>query len=124
MQAQKTARNSKLRYYIGVLFAVLFFGGFLVRSYWEEHVFKRDTARLLAFYSHVVPGSMNDGDVDSARYVVWKYRSKKEKLWKTLEKKYGQAVRQTDDWDDYDNGEGDEGETEDLDDSDPNEPDL
>jgi len=117
VQATKTARNSKLRYYVGIILAVLFFGGFLVRSYYEEHVFKRDTERLLMYYKHVMPGSMHDGDVDSARYVVWKYRSKSAKLWKTLEKKYGEAVRQVDEWEGFDLGGDttDDGETQDLD---------
>ena len=108
-----------LRYYIGITLAVLFFGGFFVRSYWEEHVFKRDTERLLAYYKHVLPGSMHDGDVDSARYVVYRYRNKKDKLWKMLEKKYEEEVRHVGEWGDYDDGKGtgttDE-ETMDLDD--------
>jgi hypothetical protein len=118
VQATKTARNSLLRYYIGTIFAILFFGGFFVRSYYEEHVFKRDTERVLAYYKHILPGSMHDGDVDGARYVVWKYRSKKEQLWRLLEKKYEVPVRQADEWADYDDGKGstDDEETLDLDD--------
>jgi hypothetical protein len=106
-----------LRYYIGIILAVLFFGGLFVRSYWEEHVFKRDTERLLAYYKHVLPGSMHDGDVDGARYVVYRYRYKKAKLWKMLEKKYEEEVRHVGEWGDYDDGKGttDE-ETMDLDD--------
>lgn len=87
-----SARNSTLRYWIGLVLAVLFFGGFLVKSYWEEHVFERDTARLLRYYKHVVPGSIQDGDQHNARYLVWKYRGKKDKLWRLLEKKYGEPV--------------------------------
>jgi hypothetical protein len=92
VQATKSARNSAIRYYVGILVAVLFFGGFFARSYWEDHVFKRDTARLLRYYKHVIPGSVQDGDYNNARYQVWKYRNKKEKLWKTLETKYGEPV--------------------------------
>lgn len=33
-----------------------------------------------------------DGDEHNARYLVWKYRGKKDKLWKRLETKYGAAV--------------------------------
>jgi hypothetical protein len=35
----------------------------LAKSYWEEYVFQRDTSKLLAYYKHVVPGSMSDGDL-------------------------------------------------------------
>ena len=94
VQATQTARNSTLRYWIGIILAVLFFGGFLVKSWWEEQVFERDTKRLLAYYKHALPGSIQDGDVHNARYLVWKYRGKKEKLWRMLEKKYGEPVLQ------------------------------
>lgn len=90
--ATKSARNSTIRYYVGIIFAILFFGGFLFKSYWDEHVLNRDAARLLAFYKHVVPGSFHDGDEHSARYTCYKYRNKKEKLWRNLEKKYGVPV--------------------------------
>ncbi|CAJ1969092.1 unnamed protein product [Cylindrotheca closterium] len=98
VQATKSARNSKIRYYGSIILAIAFFGGFLVKSYWEERVFERDTRRLLAYYKHVVPGSMSDGDLYNARYVVYKYRNKKEKLWKNLEKKYGEPCLQEWEW--------------------------
>jgi hypothetical protein len=92
VQAVKTARNSALKWYLGVFLAIAFFGGFLVKSYWEERVFENDTRRLLAYYKHTMPGSIQDGDLHNSRYLVWKYRGKKAKLWKSLEKKYGFAV--------------------------------
>lgn len=92
MQATQTARNSTLRYWIGIILAVAFFGGFLVKSWWEERVFERDTQRLLAYYKHILPGSSQDGDLHNSRYLVWKYRGKKDKLWRILEKKYGEPV--------------------------------
>lgn len=89
-----------------------------MKSYWEEHVFQRDTKRLLAYYKHVIPGSMSDGDQQNARYLVWKYRYKKQKLWKNLEKKYGEPVLEEHEWPDADqdgeSAENDEQE-EDLD---------
>jgi hypothetical protein len=98
------------------LLAVAFFGGFLVKSYWEEHVFKRDTRKLLAYYKHALPGSFADGDELNARYLVWKYRGKKDKLWKRLEKKYGVPVREVHEWGDEAEGDRDEEvEEEDLD---------
>ena len=123
VQATISARNSKLRYYIGSLLAVAFFGGLLFKSWYEERVFVRDTARLLAFYKNVVPGSISDGDIHNAHYLVYKYRGKKEKLWKNLEKKYGVAVLEEHEWPEVtksdskqqDNDEVDEGEEEDLD---------
>ena len=50
-------------YYLGTVFAILFFGGFMVKSYWDEHIFERDTRRLLAYYKHAIPGSMLDGNL-------------------------------------------------------------
>lgn len=101
VQATKSARNSALQYYIGVTLAVLFFGGFLARSYWEEYTFNRDTKKLLAYYKHAIPGSISDGDENHARFLVWKFRHKKKKLWSGLEKKYGIPVREVHEWEDY-----------------------
>ena len=115
VQATKSARWSAIQWYLGVGFAVLFFGGFLVKSWWEERVFERDTRRLLAYYKHVLPGSMLDGDVNNARYVVYKYRNKKDKLWKGLEKKYDVPVLLEHEWEDYNQDEDNSDEHEDLD---------
>lgn len=90
--ATKSARNSAIRYYLGLIFAILFFGGFLFKSYWDDHVLNRDAVRLLAYYKRVVPGSIHDGDQHGARYTCYKYRNKKEKLWRNLEKKYDEPV--------------------------------
>jgi hypothetical protein len=97
-QATISARNSKLRYYLGLILAITFFGGFLIRSWWEERVFERDTRRLLAYYKHALPGTMQDGDRQNSRYLVWKYRGKKAKLWRSLEKKYGFEVLHEHEW--------------------------
>lgn len=115
VQATKSARWSAIQWYLGVGFAVLFFGGFLVKSWWEERVFERDTRRLLAYYKHVLPGSMLDGDVNNARYVVYKYRNKKNKLWKGLERKYDVPVLLEHEWEDYNQDEDNSDEHEDLD---------
>jgi hypothetical protein len=96
--ATQSARNSAIRYYLGILFAILFFGGFLFKSYWDEHVLERDTKRLLAFYKHMVPGSFYDGDEHNARYTCYKYRNKKSSLWRKLEKKYGEPVLTTEEY--------------------------
>ena len=90
--ATQSARNSAIRYWLGIAFAILFFGGFLVKSYRDDYVLSRDTERLLLFYKYTVPGSFNDGDEHHARYTCYKYRHKKDKLWKKLEKKYGVPV--------------------------------
>jgi len=117
VQATKSARWSKIQWYLGVGFAILFFGGFFVKSWWEDRVFDRDTRRLLAYYKHALPGTMLDGDVQNARYVIYKYTNKKNKLWKGLEKKYQIPVLLEDEWEDYNDGKEDEGdeEHEDLD---------
>jgi hypothetical protein len=96
--ATQSARNSAIRYYLGILFAILFFGGFLFKSYWDEHVLERDTKRLLAFYKYMVPGSFHDGDEHNARYTCYKYRNKKASLWRKLEKKYGEPVLTTEEY--------------------------
>ena len=93
--ANKSARNSAIRYYFGIVFAILFFGYFMFKSYYDDYVLERDTRRLLAFYKHVVSGSFHDGDVHNARYTCYKYRNKKDKLWRNLEKKYGVPVLPT-----------------------------
>jgi len=105
VQATKSARNSTIMYYLGTAFAILFFGGFMVKSYWDEHIFERDTRRLLAYYKHAIPGSMLDGNVQNARYVVYKYRKKKATLWRGLEKKYDTKVLLEHEWEDYEEGE-------------------
>jgi hypothetical protein len=63
VQATKSARRSAFLWYLGIAFCILFFGGFLAKSYWEEFVFERDTRKLLAYYKHVIPGAMSDGDL-------------------------------------------------------------
>ena len=86
-----------------------------MKSWWEDRVFERDTRRLLAYYKHVLPGSMLDGDVQNARYVVYKYRNKKNKLWRGLEKKYDVPVLLEHEWEDYNQDEDNSDEHEDLD---------
>lgn len=97
-QATKTARWNYIQNSIAMGLAILFFGGFFVKSYWEEYVLNRDTRRLLAYYKHVVPDSIHDGDEGTARWLVYKYSGKKDKLWASLEKKYGVPVPQANEW--------------------------
>eukprot|EP00592_Proboscia_alata_P007669 CAMPEP_0194354942 /NCGR_PEP_ID=MMETSP0174-20130528/2934_1 /TAXON_ID=216777 /ORGANISM="Proboscia alata, Strain PI-D3" /LENGTH=841 /DNA_ID=CAMNT_0039124021 /DNA_START=129 /DNA_END=2654 /DNA_ORIENTATION=- len=92
VQATKTARNEKLQKYFWILFSILFFGGFFLKSYWEDRVQRLDTERLLKYYRLASKGTMADGDYHQARYVVYKYRNKKDKLWKKLERKYDLKV--------------------------------
>ena len=47
-----------------------------------------------------MPESIHDGDEGTARWLVYKYSGKKNKLWETLEKKYGVAVPQAHEWPD------------------------
>ena len=110
VQALKTATRNFWQYWLAIVAAVLFFGGLLVKSYWEGYVFERDYKRLLKYYHHVTPGSINDGDVDGARYTAYKYRKNKKALWRKLEKKYGEPVLET--WE-YEKIEEEEAEKED-----------
>jgi len=96
VQAMKSARGRLYEYYGWLTFAVLFFGGFFAKSYWEDYVWKRDTQRLLDYYAHIIPGSIQDGDRDTASWLAYKYRHNKEKLWNNLETKYGHPV--PDEW--------------------------
>eukprot|EP00563_Minutocellus_polymorphus_P009896 CAMPEP_0181026520 /NCGR_PEP_ID=MMETSP1070-20121207/3683_1 /TAXON_ID=265543 /ORGANISM="Minutocellus polymorphus, Strain NH13" /LENGTH=877 /DNA_ID=CAMNT_0023103717 /DNA_START=30 /DNA_END=2664 /DNA_ORIENTATION=- len=115
VQATKSARNSAIRYYVGIAAAILFFGGFMVKSYMEEKIFERDVQRVLAFYKHAAPGSISDGDDRNARWLVYKYKGRKDKLWRRLEVKYDMEVKQAWEWDDDDQVQKEDGETEDLD---------
>lgn len=119
VQATKSARNNKLMRWGGMIGGVLFIGGFLVKSYVEERVFDRDTQRVLAYYKHAAPNSFHDGDERQARYLVWKYKGKKDKLWRRLETKYNVPVRHAWEWDDEDverdDANKEEEEAEDLD---------
>jgi hypothetical protein len=116
VQATKSARNSKLLRWGGILGSILFIGGFLVKSFVEERVFERDTQRVLAYYKHAAPNSFHDGDERQARYLVWKYKGKKDKLWRRLEAKYGVPVKHAWEWEDEEDAEKkEEEEAEDLD---------
>ena len=88
-----------------------------VKSFVEEKIFDRDTQRVLAYYKHAAPNSFHDGDERQARYLVWKYKGKKDALWRRLEAKYGVPVKHAWEWDDEEEGTTkDEDETaEDLD---------
>ena len=121
VQATKSARNTKLLRYGLIIGSTLFIGGFLVKSYVEERIFERDTQRVLAYYKHAAANSFHDGDERQARYLVWKYKGKKDKLWRRLETKYQVPVRHAWEWEDEEEGgdskEEKEEEAEDLDDA-------
>ena len=118
VQANKSARNSKLLRWAGIIGSIAFIGGFLIKSYVEEKIFERDTERVMAFYKHAAPNSFHDGDERQARYLVWKYKGKKDALWRRLEAKYGQPVRHAWEWDDEEDEKKEEGQEEDADDLD------
>ena len=104
VQATKSARNSKLLRWgtiIGIG-CVLFIGAFLVKSCVEERIFERDTQRVLAAEGDdkVSVNSFHDGDERQARYLVWKYKGKKDALWRRLKAKYGVQVKHAWEWDD------------------------
>lgn len=113
VQATKSARNSKLLRYGGIIGSILFVGGFLVKSFVEERIFERDTQKVMAYYKHAAPNSFHDGDERQARYLVWKYKGKKERLWRRLEVKYDIPMRNAWEWEEDDNVEKDDGEKED-----------
>jgi hypothetical protein len=100
VQATKSARNSKLLRWGSIIGAVSFMGFFMIKSYVDERIFDRDTERVLNFYRRAAKNSMHDGDVHGARYLVWKYKGKKAKLWRRLEVKYSIPVKHSWEWDD------------------------
>lgn len=55
----------------------------------------------MAYYKHAAPNTFHDGDIRQARYLVWKYKGKKDALWRRLEAKYGVPVKHAWEWDDY-----------------------
>lgn len=91
-QALKSAQSSSFWKYFRYILAIGFVGGFLVKSFIEDRIRERDVKRLLGFYKQNVPGSINDGDRNNAYYLCWKYKGKKDKLWKRLESKYGEPI--------------------------------
>lgn len=98
MKALQEKRKSKITYYVLIIAATLYLGGFMVKSWYEEYRFDADTEKLLRYYKFVAPGSLADGDLNQARYLVWKYRGRTEKLWKRLEIKYGVSVEDVPDF--------------------------
>jgi hypothetical protein len=116
VQANKSARNTKLLRWAGIIGSIAFVGGFLIKSYVEEKIFERDTERVMAYYKHAAPNSFHDGDERQARYLVWKYKGKKDALWRRLEAKYGQPVRHAWEWDEVEEKkEEEQEEADDLD---------
>jgi hypothetical protein len=105
VQATKTARWNYIQNAIAIGLAVLFFGGFFVKSWYEEYTMNRDTRRLLAYYRNVLPGTINDGDERTARWLVYKYSGKRDKLWESLEKKYDIPVPLEHEWPEAEEGE-------------------
>jgi hypothetical protein len=55
---------------------------------------------VLAYYKHAAANSFHDGDERQARYLVWKYKGKKDALWRRLGAKYGVPVKHAWEWDD------------------------
>ena len=91
-QALKSANSSTFWKYFRIILAIGFFGGFLVKSFVEDRIRERDVKRILAFYHHAAPNTISDGDRHNAYYLCWKYKGKKDKLWKRLESKYDMPV--------------------------------
>eukprot|EP00984_Skeletonema_dohrnii_P004321 scaffold1532_cov111-Skeletonema_dohrnii-CCMP3373.AAC.1 len=86
VQATKSARNSKLlrrRTILGID-SVLFIGGSLVKSYVEERIFEFERIPSVCWpiYKHAAVNSFHDGDERQARYLVWKYKGRKDALWR------------------------------------------
>ena len=116
-QAFKAAKSSTFWYYIKIVFAIAFFGGFMVKSYWEERSREQCVERILAFYKRAAPNTINDGDKHNAHYICWKYKGKRDKLYKKLETKYGIPVKYVHEWEDEKEEQKPEDEEVNLDDN-------
>lgn len=92
VQYTRTARSDKVKYYLGILFAILFFGGFAAKSYWDEYTLNRDAERLMAYYKHITPDKLGADNIRNARYTVYRYRANLDRLWRRLEVRYGYKV--------------------------------
>lgn len=99
-QAVKAVRSSQIWYYVRILAAITFFGGFMVKSYVGERQRELCAAKVLAFYKRAAPNTINDGDEHHAHYTCYKYRGNVEKLYKKLERKYGMPVLEVHEWED------------------------
>ena len=105
VQAVKSARSTSFWWYFRVLAAIVFFGGFFLKSLIDDQTRKHDVKKVLAYYKHVAPGTINDGDERNAQYLCWKYKGKKDKLWKRLETKYDTPMRELHEWEDEEDEE-------------------
>ena len=74
----------------------------MFKSWYGEVTFKKNTNKLLSYYSHVTPESLAAGDKRQAQYLVWKYGNNIDLLWRRLEVKYGIPV--PDSWPDNEEG--------------------
>jgi len=108
VQATKAARSSTFWYWFRIIFAIAFFGGFFLKSFIDDRIREYDVKKILAYYKHACPGTINDGDERNAYYLAWKYMGKKDKLWRRLEAKYDMAVLEVDEWDDEEDVEEEE----------------
>jgi hypothetical protein len=99
-QATKAARSSTLWFWIRIVGAIVFFGGFMTKSYVDERNRERCAQKILAYYKRASPNTINDGDQHHAHYTCYKYRGKVNKLYKKLEKKYGVVMKEVDEWED------------------------
>jgi len=108
VHAVKEAEKNKFWYYASIIGAILFFGGFMLKSWYGEVTFEKNTKKLLAYYNHVLPESLAADDKRQAQYLVWKYSNNIDLLWRRLEAKYGVPV--PDSWPDDEDDEEENGE--------------
>jgi hypothetical protein len=69
---------------------VLIFGAISYRTYTVTHVFSYNTRKLHRYYQFEVKKKINS--IQEARYIVYTYQDKEDKLWEKLERKYGIPV--------------------------------
>ncbi|KAK1744072.1 hypothetical protein QTG54_005669 [Skeletonema marinoi] len=117
MRRESSTRTPKLLRWGTIIGSVLFHRWLPCQVLRRRENIDRDTQRVLAYYKHAAANSFHDGDERQARYIVWKYKGKKDALWRRLEAKYGVPVKHAWEWDDEeeDGAKDDDEAAEDLD---------
>jgi len=89
---QKSDASASWFWYKFIAVLVLVFCAISYRTYTVTHVFSYNTRKLHRFYQFEVKKKINS--IQEARYIVYTYQDKEERLWEKLERKYGIKVQE------------------------------
>ena len=88
-------RDSTWWWRMWIAIAVVFFAAISYRTYVVTIVFQRNVRKLIKYYEAI--GKKINSEQE-ARYVVYQYQDKEDKLWAKLEKKYNVKVLEPHEW--------------------------